>query len=59
MALWKHDETHETFDDGQRLKPGEEGFARDQAETHFGDKSFSYMGTPNWRPSEQPQGDEA
>lgn len=50
MALWKHDTTHATWDDGQTTKPGEEGFSRDLAQAHFGNKNFSYMGTPNWEP---------
>ena len=46
MALWKHDTTHETYDDGGTCQPGEEGFTRELAEAHFGDKNFSFVGTP-------------
>lgn len=48
MALWMHDITHKQWDDGLKAKPGEEGFTRELAEQHFGDKDFSYCGTPNW-----------
>jgi hypothetical protein len=50
MALWKHDNNHEIYDDGATTQPGEDGFTRELAEKHFGDKDFSYMGTPNWAP---------
>jgi hypothetical protein len=55
MALWKHDNTHETWDDRLTAKPGEDGFTRERAEAHFGDKNFSYMGTPNWAPPPEPE----
>lgn len=58
MAQWKHDKTHEVFDDGLRSKPGEEDFTREVAENHYGNKNFSYMGTPNWQPPEEPQAEE-
>lgn len=55
MALWQHDKSGEQFDDGGTTRPGEEGFTRELAEAHFGDKAFSYKGTPNWTPpAEEP-----
>lgn len=50
MALWMNDNTGEQWDDGERLKPGDEGFSRDLAAAHFKDGAFSYVGTPNWEP---------
>lgn len=55
MAQWKHDTTHAIWDDGQTTKPGEEGFSRDLAQAHFGNKNFSYMGTPNWQAPPEPE----
>ncbi len=54
MALWQHDQSGDRFDDGLTAKPGEESFTREPAEAHFGDKNFSYMGTPNWAPPAEP-----
>lgn len=48
MALWMSDKTGEQWDDGERLKPGDEGFTRAAATAHFKDDTFSYVGTPNW-----------
>ncbi|MGX9144970.1 hypothetical protein [Mesorhizobium sp. 128a] len=50
MALWMSDRTGEQWDDGAKLKPGDDGFTRDLATAHFNDNAFSYVGTPNWEP---------
>lgn len=52
MAIWQDDKTGERHDDGEALRPGDEGFSRELAEAHFGHKDFSYVGTPNWVPPE-------
>lgn len=57
MAIWSKDSDGERFDDGQTSLPGEEGFTRDLAEAHFGTKLFSYVGTPNWQPQVEEQGE--
>lgn len=51
MAQWQNDTTLEIWDDGMTAVPGEAGFTRDLAATHFGGPGFSYVGTPNWIPA--------
>lgn len=55
MALWI-DRNGEQFDDGDILRPGEDGFSRDKAHAHFGGDDFDYLGTPNWRSLSEEQG---
>jgi hypothetical protein len=54
MALWRADDGDKEFDDGLTAKPGEEGFTRELAQAEFGDTPFSYVGTPNWKPTPIP-----
>lgn len=53
MAIWRMDEAPFTsFDDGQPLLPGADGFGdlRMAAVAKLGTASISYTGTPNWAP---------
>lgn len=54
MGLWRNDATGDTFDDGLKLLPGEDGFTRDLALAHFDGADFSFVGTPNWAPPPEP-----
>lgn len=49
MAIWRldSDTTGAVFDDGLPFMPGDEGFTRERAQTHFGTPAFSWVGTPD------------
>jgi hypothetical protein len=55
MALWVSDIDGKQFDDGLTFKPGEDGFTRDIAAAHYANNAFSYVGTPNWQPPQEPE----
>lgn len=55
MALWQildkdGNPTGLPWDDGDRAKPGEDGFSPDKVKKHAKGAGFNYIGTPNWEP---------